>query len=549
MPHQYRNHQLSDVKNETRAKECRKLGNELCRSGTKDYMKAVKWYNESIALSNESSVNLALAYASRSIVCFELKMYHDCLENIRLAQLNPYPAHVLPKLMQRKERCLKIINNSETSNDSEDVPNVPVLCYEPNPKVPQVSNCLELKENDQFGRHLVTNKDLRAGDFVLMEKPFFTMLVENFRYNNCDYCLKEKNLTLIPCNHCSSTMFCSEICQQKAFESYHRIECPIIKHMQKLFTKVILMALRTTTVAISSFSYNLEDLMKHVEALEGSSLNPFDLDWTDLHAKQVYSTIHMLSTNQALRNPSDLIQRSVFSIVMSKALLTNTSLRDICGSNESYRNLIQQLIFRHAQTSPINMHPITYVNPSLGETVRFAGGAFPILSMVNHSCAPNVLRMTLSNGQTALVVDRPIKKGGQLFDDYGFHHCNKTLIERRTGLKNRYFFTCQCEACTNNYPLYYQLKSDKSLSHEKAFIDKYCIPRMCSCIALMRIPKYCKFINDFAHLYPTREISSAQEELEKCLQMIYCAQSQAQEDENNVLHITTNCLMSLTDCV
>ncbi|XP_058836425.1 SET and MYND domain-containing protein 4-like isoform X2 [Topomyia yanbarensis] len=306
-------------------------------------------------------------------------------------------------------------------------------------------------------------------------------------------------------------MFCSEICLQRAYESYHRIECPVIKHMQSLFTKVILMALRTTTMAISTFDYNLEELQQHVEMLGETSSNPFDLDWGNAHAKDIYSTIHGLATNQKIRYPSDLIQRSIYSIVMSSALLSNTPLNSLCGSNESHRNLIRLLIFRHAQTSPVSMHSTGYINYCPNEedpfqSAKLGCASFPILSMLNHSCAPNLTRLTLPTGQVAAILNRPIKKGGQLYDDYGYHHCIETLYERQIGLLQRFNFKCQCEACINNYPLYYHLKRLKLSPGHKNFgtLEWDDIAK-----AVKKIPQLCKFLNEYDNQYPNFELNSS----------------------------------------
>ncbi|XP_058448674.1 SET and MYND domain-containing protein 4-like [Malaya genurostris] len=228
-------------------------------------------------------------------------------------------------------------------------------------------------------------------------------------------------------------MFCSEMCQQMAYKSYHRIECPIKKHVHEFFlSENGIMPIRTTIMAISSFDYDLQDLLQHVETLEGSSLNSFDLDWTNLHAKQIYSTIHMLATNQNLRTLKEIFLLAAVCIVVSEALLNYTSLRSLCGSTEPYPDIIQILLFRHLQSAPVNRHSINRINyyPHEKETfpiTKIGSGLFPILSMLNHSCAPNITRIPLPNGRMAAMVLRPIEKDGQLFDSYGNDDWNLLL--------------------------------------------------------------------------------------------------------------------------
>ncbi|XP_058448673.1 SET and MYND domain-containing protein 4-like [Malaya genurostris] len=522
-----------DAKNETKAIECRKLGNKYFHPSIKKYIAAIEGYNESIALSNVGSENLAIAYANRSAICFELKEYYNCLENIRLALENPYPERLIPKLLQRKQSCLEMINNNHRPTHSDMILCEPKLCSKPNPKIPFISDCLELKKNDIFGRHLVTNIKLTPGDFVAIEKSFSKMLLPNLRYMNCDYCLEDKFLILIPCHHCSITMFCSEMCQQKAYQSYHRIECSVNKYLQNLFTKVILMALRTTTITISSFDYDLSNLLQHVQTLEGSSLNPFDIDWTNTDSREVYSTVHMFATNQTQRSASDLVQRSIFCIVMSETLLNNTPLISLCGSNESYRDLIRVLVFRHSQTSPVSMHTMSCINYFPNEIEQFkdcqlACASFPIQSLINHSCEPNIQRITIPNGRIAMIVLRPIEKGGQLFDNYGYHHCLETLSQRKVGLWEQYQLLCRCKACNKDYPLYYDLKHIKlPLCYKYSIAENFqAFMNHDAAWARKIFAKCCKILKDFDCQYPSYELSSVQEDFLRCLHIIYSAHSQ-----------------------
>ncbi|XP_062557082.1 SET and MYND domain-containing protein 4 [Armigeres subalbatus] len=523
----------NDCKDEMKAVDCRKLGNEKFHPKIRQYVKAVSYYNESIALSENGSESLAIAYANRSAVCYELKEYAACLVNIRLARENSYPEHLLFKLDNREKDCLKQVAEAEGKQlHEESERRVPKLSYKPNPKIPHISDCIELKEDDQFGQYLITNRNLNAGDIIIEEKPFSTLLVSDRRYLNCDYCHDDKFLILIPCTGCTVTMFCSTDCQQKAMEKYHRIECSVIKNMRSMFTKVILMALRTTTTAISTFDYNLEELKIHIESIDERTFNPLKLDWTAMEAKQVYSAIHCLATNQNLRTPSDIVQRSVYSIIMSEMLFRKTEFGTLCDNNESH-DLIRSLLFRHAQTSPANMHSLMFTEytPQGNEKYSqlFLGcGSFPILSKINHSCAPNLVRITLPNGNVIALLNRPIKKGGQLFDNYGYHHCLDSLDDRQSGLLGQYLFRCQCEACIQNYPLYLNLPQAKLPPKTKNPIDYDEISRLGEHdmeTALRKIPEYCRFLNQFDSQYPNYGLSSVQEALLRCYEIVFAKQS------------------------
>ena len=72
------------------------------------------------------------------------------------------------------------------------------------------------------------------------------------------------------------------------------------------------------------------------------------------------------------------------------------------------------------------------------------------MSLLNHSCYPNVNVITVDN-TLVLAVSRPIKAGEQIFVSYGHSSVSYTLEERKQGLAD-YKFICDCIACIEDYP-------------------------------------------------------------------------------------------------
>lgn len=69
----------------------------------------------------------------------------------------------------------------------------------------------------------------------------------------------------------------------------------------------------------------------------------------------------------------------------------------------------------------------------------------------------------------------PIQKGEQLFDNYGQHYAIMPRATRQQKLLKQYYFTCDCIPCQENWPLYYELQSFKTLvkkAEDKAKIKK-----------------------------------------------------------------------------
>ncbi|KAL7027893.1 hypothetical protein ACKWTF_005639 [Chironomus riparius] len=78
------------------------------------------------------------------------------------------------------------------------------LSHPPNPKIPFIADCLEVKENDVYGRFIATKKDLLPGDVVIMEEPFYKIISPSEKNSRCSVCLKQNSLNLISCEKCSA---------------------------------------------------------------------------------------------------------------------------------------------------------------------------------------------------------------------------------------------------------------------------------------------------------------------------------------------------------
>lgn len=78
----------------------------------------------------------------------------------------------------------------------------------------------------------------------------------------------------------------------------------------------------------------------------------------------------------------------------------------------------------------------------------------PFLSLLNHSCVPNVSKVETKNRQTILFAIRPIAKDGQLYDCYGPTYAELVIDRRRQLLLERFHFSCMCIACEMKWPIY-----------------------------------------------------------------------------------------------
>ncbi|XP_037951291.1 SET and MYND domain-containing protein 4-like isoform X2 [Teleopsis dalmanni] len=408
------NTKLREEKCNKKSSEFRMLGNEQFSLKNRRYFQALELYNKSICFSEPDSENLSIGYANRSAVLFEWKRYRECLTNIQLARKANYPDRLMHKLDKREKDCRQLLATQPPDIQPYDFQ----MPFDPHPQVPNIADCLELRHTDEEGRFLYTNRDLVVGDLIATEEPFCSTLLPPMRYIRCATCKQENYLTLIPCDSCCSVMFCSEECRDRATATFHKYECPIIDLLYKMFNKIHGIALRVCLTAIELFP-TIEELISFCDDPENQNKSAFDLDYTNFTPREHYRAIHGLVTNQHLRSVSDLFQRSVVCAVLKHFIIEYTPLKEFLGGDEG-QNFFTELLFRHLQTSPSNMHGIDLVE-QVNETKddqTHSSGAFALLSLLNHSCAPNTLRVY--NGTKAyLLVFRPIPAGGVLYDTYG----------------------------------------------------------------------------------------------------------------------------------
>uniref|UniRef100_A0A182S986 MYND-type domain-containing protein n=1 Tax=Anopheles maculatus TaxID=74869 RepID=A0A182S986_9DIPT len=464
-----------DGKDNAKARSLRAKGNEMFHPKVKRYIEALKCYNESIAFSQKGSEERAIAYANRSMVCYELHRYEECLENIRLARDSNYPERLANKLIKREEDARKALSVAKNQRKDDTAANVmvPKLSYRARETLPQVAECLELCESEKFGRYVVTNRKLNAGDVVIIEQPFCVLLRDVYRCIRCDFCQKESIFTLVPCESCTVAMYCSNECMSKAFQQYHRYECPIIRDMWRIFTKIPVLSLRVVTTAIASFDHNLQAMSNHLRALNEKKINAFTMDWTQASPRDIYNTVHVLETNANVRGQKNRMVRVFFTTIIHKLLIERTDLGKVCGNDFEMAELLDGLLLRHLQTSPVNMHSLHCMEYQ------------PAQERMHHSLMPRK--------------------------------------ERQQALENQYRFHCRCEACVNDYPLYLDLPSIDCSQHgaidEQAIHADLVIHNAQKAAELM--PKLRRYLNDIGQQYPRKETCSCQELFLRSFQILY----------------------------
>nr|XP_040237231.2 SET and MYND domain-containing protein 4-like [Anopheles coluzzii] len=550
-----------DTKDNANAVAARNRGNELFATEG-ECLKSLQHYNESIACSEPGSETRALAYGNRSAVCLRLDMYEECLETIRLARASNYPARLADKMNKREQHVKRRIEEMYAEPcDGKPIefgkhrPRYMVypelkLSYEAHANVPQLVKCVELRQNSEVGRHLVTTQKLKVGDVLLIEKPYASMLNDQERYKRCDFCQNEDRFTLIPCEGCTVTMYCSKECMDKAHKQYHRYECGVLRDCWRMIGSLPggIMGLRTVATAFASFEQDLEGWIDHLNTLDEAKVNAFTVDWNEITDSDMYDTVHVLATNQKRRSCKDLAMLIFFASIVHRLLLERTELGTLCESNPARSKLLFDLLLRHVQTSPINKKQVSHMkcceidqedeyefnnfgydsdDEDIFEERTHAIAVYPLFSMANHSCIPNVAPIHLLDGRCAFVVSRPIAAGEQLFDVYGFGTTEFASSLRLLCLEQCYYFKCRCAVCESC-----SYVSVRNMNQEE---EKFLRAMSNSVQMRNHLPKLIEHMNEVGRCYPKHQYTAAEVMLVRSLRIIhsYSLEDDAEDEFGN----------------
>lgn len=381
-------------------------------------LNSLKLFNKSLCFA-ENNENLAIGYAVRSSIYFDLKLYPECLRNIQLVRSmhGAYSDEIKNEIDRRELLCMNAIATANPALQMRD-PLVAHINFPAHNLVPYIANCLQLHQNSEFGRHIITGKDLKPGDVIAIEKPFCTAPSKDLQYKRCENCTEERSHNLIPCPSCTLVMFCSAECQKEALAGFHKYECPIIHQiMYKIPEPKFRLTLRLIVRGLMIFE-SLDEFLDFTEKAMGQECTVFTID--NGKAEQQYAAVCSL---QKAAEPDNLRLKNVEEICtllfQQFGQKSNKQpeeferiLRKIIKNNYLMVELNRLIIQIHSHVSEQDCGNICphYFRNDIGNAL----GVYAFLSLFNHSCCPNVVITASGNEQIASVI-RPIKAGDQLF--------------------------------------------------------------------------------------------------------------------------------------
>lgn len=353
---------------------------------------------------------------------------------------------------------------------------------------------------------------LFKGDVIIIENSFIKHVVEDSEYNRCANCLDQNFLNLFPCCQCTRTMFCSEDCYQEAWKRFHKHECKIIDGIFSLNSMPVVTAVRAAVQSITMFD-DPKELEKLIKDINVETENAFTLDYSQLTEQNLFRAAYSLATNESCQKISVLFGFAKQCASVWHLLITHTYLHLLLKTKDT-EDLFLNVLFHFFEVAVTNAHSL---GQTVGSTEQYGSAIFPLCSLLNHSCAPNILKL-IDKSTVFVIAKQFIKAGEQIFDSYGqhLHHAHAKLQSRQKTFKSQYIFDCKCNACVRDYPLI------EEIPHHGRFFTKFLNDRerldsFDKGFAKKKLKEYKKHLIEYQKKYPCFEVLASEDIFTHCL--------------------------------
>ncbi|XP_011165350.2 SET and MYND domain-containing protein 4-like isoform X2 [Solenopsis invicta] len=436
------------------------------------------------------------AYASclrdcECMLALPANFYDDSAENVRhfvqrrkeCLQLERECSRKLETMSSKKRGArgrtssTSSVASSSSSSRSSSSNTLPIVDGKPHSHFTSCSDSVKLQFDEARGRHLVATRDIKPGAVLIVDRPFSFSTDVPALDRNCLHChatLKLEDSVRIPCRDCQTVIFCSEVCRKKAWETYHRYECSVFNYFfenslnKRQQSSYLLLAYRTTVIqALQNSTETICDLnpdfLQYHANGNAKDKDDINEECANLGSKETYSpldyrTVFQLVTHCVEMEPNMNLNRTSEAIFLAKCLISVLSKLDVVCTKETFISLAVAML-HHLQA--INCNAYEIIENVHDEATRvweprnIGAAIYPTVSLVNHSCYPNVVRHSYANG---IVVVRALRfigigKGCEILDCYGPHFLSESKLNRREFLWKKYRFLCGCDACKQNWKL------------------------------------------------------------------------------------------------
>lgn len=215
--------------------------------------------------------------------------------------------------------------------------------------------------------------------------------------------------------------FCTETCRRKAWEAYHQYECSVFDYFFENFpnnrrqqTSYLLLAYRTTVLQALSSRNSAEmrcvlnpDFLRHHIGDKSFDEN-ISKEYTKSESRQTYNpldyrTVFQLETHCTDVEPNANLIRAIQAIFLAKCFISVLSKLDVEDCTKETLVPFAVAMLHHLQAINCNAYEITEniheETTRVWEPRNIGGAIYTTVSLVNHSCYPNVVRHSYPNGK------------------------------------------------------------------------------------------------------------------------------------------------------
>lgn len=371
------------AKDDLEATRLRKDGNDLFKD--KMYSDALETYSAAILKAKRIGLDedrndrneLCLSYANRSAAFFNLKSFKHALNDAeRALSLGHYDKDKLSSRIQKCKMALEQLGEMEASADAGE---------------PFTSSKISLDYDERKGRKLIANKPIEMGEKLLGETAFASMLNSDYYLAFCNHCQEQLNGYGLPCDRCDYALYCSQRCLDEALGSYHKDECGKVSDL-------------INHLGVGYLVLRLGFKVGFDQMIADDSLTDAALE--DAHSGHRSSQPAALTSNYAdvcaLMSHAEEFE---FKENVSFVLVSLFFLRLLDGhSRYSFAGdrsvKLGKRLLRHIQQLSTNLISVeqevaldVYDNAGIeaNEKLKVGVGFYPLVSLLNHSCVPNVM--------------------------------------------------------------------------------------------------------------------------------------------------------------
>lgn len=415
-------------------------GNDFYKE--KELKSAQSSYSKALCFAEYNSDSYGIALANRSAVFFERKMFEECQLDIEECMKSSYREERRLKLRERLKKCEERIKNKEQKvvDQRGFLPH-----FIKNDIIFGASNAVEIEYSSMEGRHIIATKDLKAGQVLFVEPAFaFAQIFEtadDFKAIKCFNCLKHIT-RLIPCKTCSICKYCSSTCRDESWNEVHRWECLGMKYG---FWYNIGLGFPAFKALVKGIPSKFEPVAHIIETQRtfGNDYKYFDSLESHLEDMKDETLINICNISAQIVRYLEL-KTDFFEHLLK------------VGFTKNVVELIGFFLVKHMAQLSCNASVIEHWQYDIKDIEGFidkgspvASGIYPSVSLMNHSCKPNIAVYFIDKLIVVSAITA-IAKGEQIFNSYGIDYRFSDKQERQEHLKELYYFDCNCTICSDD---------------------------------------------------------------------------------------------------